>query len=288
MVELLLGKDIAKSIKAEVAQSAQELKDKYQVTPALCAIQVGGNQESEHYIDSQRKLAEKLSINHMVKELPENVTEKQIIQLIKNLNDDSNTNGIILQMPLPGHLDETRIRGFIRSNKDVEGVHPKNLGKVMLGTWKIAPCTACAVMELLKSTQVDLYGKEVVIVGHSQIVGRPLSVMLMQEMSTVTVCHIATSERGNLKVHIKNAEILVVAAGKPNLIKGEWVKPGAVVIDVGFNKLEDKIVGDVEFETAKNIAGIITPVPGGVGPLTVAILMRNLINAVKLQLNGTI
>ncbi|MFH2137243.1 MAG: bifunctional 5,10-methylenetetrahydrofolate dehydrogenase/5,10-methenyltetrahydrofolate cyclohydrolase [Candidatus Omnitrophota bacterium] len=284
MAQLLYGKDRANEIKAETAAAIKQLEQKYQLRPTLCAIQVGENLESAHYLESQRKVAEKLSVDHIVKQLPGDVSQKQLIELIKNLNNDPEVNGIILQMPLPEHLDVTCVRGYIRSNKDVEGVHPKNLGNVLLGKWDIAPCTACAVMELLAAAKVDLYGKETVVIGHSQIVGRPLSVMLMQHFATVTVCHIATAEAGQLNGHINKADILIVAVGKAEMVRGESIKEGAVVIDVGINSVDGKLVGDVEFAAACEKASIITPVPGGVGPLTVAVLMRNLVHATELQL----
>jgi len=166
--------------------------------------------------------------------------------------------------------------------KDAEGMHPENLGHVLLGDAKLAPCTAQAAMQLIGSTGIELYGKEAVIVGHSEIVGKPLSMLLLSKFVTTTVCHIATGERGVLPEYVKNAEILVVAVGKAELIKGDWIKEGAIVIDVGINRVGDKLVGDVEFERAKQSAGFITPVPGGVGPLTVTMLMRNVVTASKL------
>ena len=285
MAELLKGKKRAEEIKIEVLASVKAMQGKYQRVPMLCAVQVGDDQASAQYMESQRKAAEKLNIRHIIKYLPVDTTEKQLITLIKNLNSDPEINGIILQMPLPVHLDSTKIRQFIRSNKDVEGVHPKNLGNVLLGKWTIAPCTACAVIELLEDAGVHLQGKEVVVIGHSQIVGRPLSVMFMEKLATVTVCHVATAEAGKLPEHIKRAEILIVAVGKANLITGDAIKPGAIVVDVGINCVDGKLVGDVEFDTAREKAAKITPVPGGVGPLTVAILMRNLVHATELQLN---
>ena len=287
MAELLKGKKRAEEIKAEVLADVNVFQDKYQRVPRLCAVQVGDNQASAQYIESQRKAAEKLNIRHVIKKLPQDTTEKQLITLIKNLNSDLEINGIILQMPLPDHLDTTKIRQYIRSNKDVEGVHPKNLGNVLLGKWTIAPCTACAVIELLEDAGVELKGKEVVVIGHSQILGRPLSVMFMEKFATVTVCHVETAKAGKLPEHINRAEILVVAVGKANFIKGDEIKQGAIVVDVGINCIEGKLVGDVEFETAKEKADKITPVPGGVGPLTVAILMRNLMHATIIQITDS-
>ena len=186
-------------------------------------------------------------------------------------------------MPLPSQIDYKKISQFVRPEKDVEGMHPANIGKIVFGKATILPCTPAAVMELLKETGADLYGKEVVIVGHSEIVGKPLALLLLDKFATVTVAHIGTSKAGKLEEHVRRAEVLIVAVGKAGIIKGEWIKEGAIVIDVGINRVGDKIVGDVEFETAEKRASYITPVPGGVGPLTVTMLMRNLVQAPKLQ-----
>jgi len=206
-----------------------------------------------------------------------------LIDFILKLNADENVNGIIVQMPIPQHIDYKKISGLISPFKDVEGMHPANMGKVLFGRARIVACTANAIMELLNSTGIDLYGKEVVIVGHSEIVGKPLTLLLLEEFATVTVCHIGTSKAGKLEEHVRRAEVLIVAVGQAGLIKGDWIKEGATVVDVGINKVGDKIVGDVEFEAAQKRAAYITPVPGGVGPLTVTVLMRNLVEAAKLQ-----
>ena len=201
----------------------------------------------------------------------------------KKLNDDVNVTAIILQLPLPKQINARVVVEFMDPAKDAEGMHPSNLGKILQANFDIAPCTPLAVMELLKLSGIKLYGKEAVIVGHSEIVGKPLSLMLLKEFATTTVCHIATGERGSLPEHVKKAEVLIVAVGKAGLVKGEWVKEGAVVIDVGINRVGDKLVGDVEFEEASKRAGFITPVPGGVGPLTVTMLMKNVIALYKNQ-----
>jgi len=185
---------------------------------------------------------------------------------------------------VPKGIDAKRLVNIIRPEKDAEGMHPENLGRILLGDYNIGPCTAMAVMALLESTGVKLYGKEAVVVGHSEIVGKPLSLMLLNKFATTTVCHIATGERGVLCEHVKRGEVLVVAVGKAALIKGGWIKEGAIVVDVGINKVGDKIVGDVEFEGASQRASYITPVPGGVGPLTTTILMRNTVELFKSQL----
>ena len=279
MARLLEGKPIAENIKEEIRQQVGILKHK----PVLASIMVGENAGAEAYVKSQKKTSEALGIEYQFHKLVDDTQEKHLIEFIQKLNTDKSVNGIIIQMPLPPQIDYKKISQFILPEKDVEGMHPVNIGKIVFGKAKLLPCTAAAVMELLNSTERDLYGKEVVVVGHSEIVGKPLSLLLLDKFATVTVCHIGTSQAGKLEEHVRRAEVLVVAVGKAGLIKGDWVKDGAIVIDVGINRVADKIVGDVEFEPAEKKAAYITPVPGGVGPLTVTMLMRNLIEAAKSQ-----
>ena len=278
MAKLLEGKPIAENIKAQIKQDVQALKNK----PVLASIMVGDNAGAAAYVKSQAKTAESLGIEYQLHKLDSATTEEKLIEFIQGLNNNKLVNGIIVQMPLPPSIDYKKISGFISPEKDVEGMHPANIGKVVFGKAKILPCTAAAVMELLNSSGVDLYGKEVVVVGHSEIVGKPLALLLLEKFATVTVCHIGTSKAGKLEEHVKAAEVLIVAVGRAGLIKGDWVKEGAIVIDVGINRVADKIVGDVEFEAAEKRASYITPVPGGVGPLTVTMLMRNLVVAASL------
>lgn len=279
MAKLLEGKPIAEKIKEETKQQVLALKSK----PVLASIMVGENPGAASYVKSQTKVAENLGIEYKLHNLIQDTTEAALIEFIQKLNSDKSVNGIIIQMPLPPQVDYKKLSQFILPEKDVEGMHPANIGKIVFGKAKILPCTPQAVMELLNSTGVDLYGKEVVVVGHSEIVGKPLALLLLDKFATVTVCHIGTSKAGKLEEHVRTAEILIVAIGKAGLIKGDWIKEGAIVIDVGINRVGDKIVGDVEFETAEKRAAYITPVPGGVGPLTVTMLMRNLVEAAKLQ-----
>jgi len=278
-MKLLEGKPIANRIKEELKKRIQELK----IKPVLISIQVGENAGAESYAKSQKKTAENLGIDYQFHKLNQETKEQELIDFIQRLNQDKGVNGIILQMPLPAQIDYKKMSNFILPEKDAEGMHPMNMGKITFGKARILPCTPAAVMELLKQTGVDLYGKEVVIVGHSEIVGKPLSLLLLEKFATVTVCHIGTSKAGKLEEHVGSAEVLIVAVGKAGLIKGEWIKQGAVVIDVGINRVEGKIVGDVEFQQASQRASMITPVPGGVGPLTVTMLMRNVVEAAKLQ-----
>jgi methylenetetrahydrofolate dehydrogenase (NADP+)/methenyltetrahydrofolate cyclohydrolase len=280
---LLEGKTIAKKIKESLAGEIEGLKAKFGTAPTLANIQLGDNPASAVYLKSQMKNAEKLGIDFKLHKLGAKTTEKELIDYIKKLNGDDSVNGILIQMPLPQQINAKEISFYIDPSKDVEGMHPENLGKIIFGKAKIAPCTAMAAFELIKSTNVDLYGKEAVVVGHSEIVGKPISLMLVDKFATITTCHIGTGERGMLPEHVKAAEILVVAVGKAGIVKGEWIRDGAIVIDVGINKVGDKIVGDVEFEEAQKRASYITPVPGGVGPLTVTVLMRNVVEAFKTQ-----
>ena len=279
MAKLLEGKPLAEKIKEEIKQQVSFLKKK----PVLASIQVGDNPGAEAYAKSQKKTAEGLSIEYQFHKLSQDTTEASLIEFIQKLNSDRSVNGVIIQMPLPAQIDYKKISQFILPEKDAEGMHPANIGKIVFGKANILPCTPAAVMELLKEAGVDLYGKEVVIVGHSEIVGKPLALLLLEKFATVTVCHIGTSKAGKLEEHVMKAEVLIVAVGKAGLIKGELIKEGAIVIDVGINRVGDKIVGDVEFETAEKRASYITPVPGGVGPLTVTMLMRNVVEAAKLQ-----
>lgn len=281
--KLLEGKVIAARINQYVKNKVLELKNKQSFVPVLCAIQVGNDSKSSLYLEFQKKIARKLAVGYKIKKLDAKITRDDLINEIKAINKDDSINGIILQLPLPKHLKANDIRSYINPLKDVEGVHPQNLGKIILNREGLAPCTACAVMELLNSLKIDYYGKEAVIVGHSEIVGKPLAAMLLNEFCTTTICHVATSKRGLLAEHVKKAEILVVAVGKPSVVKGKWIKKGAVVVDVGINYIDGKIIGDVEFDKAFKKAGYITPVPGGVGPITVSLLMRNLLKAVEYQ-----
>lgn len=279
MARLLEGKPLAQEIKQQIIEELASLKYK----PVLAGIQVGDNPASEAYVNSQAKLAQNLGIEYQFHKLPENITADSLVEFIEKLNYDDAVNGVIIQTPLPAHIKYQEIIQSVLPAKDVEGTHSLNLGSIVLNQEGISPCTPAAVMELLDNAKIDLYGKEAVVVGHSEIVGKPLSLLLLNKFATVTVCHIATSEAGKLEEHVRKADILIAAVGKPGVIKGEWIKQGAVVIDVGINRVDGKITGDVEFAEAEKRASFITPVPGGVGPLTVIMLMRNLVKLAKSQ-----
>ena len=279
MARLLEGKPIAEKIKEAIRQEIAQMKCR----PVLASVQVGDNAAADAYVKSQKKLAEGLGITYQFHKLENNTSQEQLLSFIEQLNQDSAVHGIIIQMPLPAHIEYKRISQYIAAEKDAEGMHPANMGKIVFGKAQLVPCTPQAVMELLQETGVDLSGKEVVVVGHSEIVGKPLSLMLLEKLATVTVCHIGTAQAGKLQAHVSNAEVLIVAVGKAGVIKGDWIRDGAIVIDVGINRVGEKIVGDVEFEPAQQRASFITPVPGGVGPLTVTMLMRNVVKAAQIQ-----
>lgn len=280
MGEIIDGKEIAKKIKEEVKKEVENLKTE-NIFPKLVAVSAGENPASRVYIKQQQKNCEKVGIAYELKQLEDNIDEEKLISFIEQLNQDESVTGIILQLPLPPGIDVRKVQSKISPLKDVEGVNPANMGWIVYGRPFLAPCTALAVKEIVDYTGVDLYGKEVVMVGHSDIVGKPVALLLVDKFATVSICHIGTSDKGMLETHVKRAEILIVAVGKANLIPGDWVKEGAIVIDVGINRVGDKIVGDVEFEKAKEKASLITPVPGGVGSVTTAILLRNTVIATK-------
>ncbi|MBN2830936.1 MAG: bifunctional 5,10-methylenetetrahydrofolate dehydrogenase/5,10-methenyltetrahydrofolate cyclohydrolase [Candidatus Omnitrophica bacterium] len=282
MAKLLEGKPIAERIKEEIREQALSLR----VKPVLASVMMGDDPGAVSYSKSQARVAQELGIEYQPHNLKANTTETHLLDFIKKLNTNKSVHGIIIQNPVPAQVDYKKLSSFIDPGKDIEGIHPGNIGKLIFGGSRLIPCTAYAVMELILASGVDLYGKEAVIVGHSEIVGKPLALLLLERFATVTVCHIGTSKAGKLEGHVKRAEILIVAVGCPGLIKGAWVKEGSVVIDVGINRVGDNIVGDVEFTAAEKRAAYITPVPGGVGPLTVVMLMRNLIEAIKSQQSG--
>ncbi|MCM8804092.1 MAG: bifunctional 5,10-methylenetetrahydrofolate dehydrogenase/5,10-methenyltetrahydrofolate cyclohydrolase [Candidatus Omnitrophica bacterium] len=280
MANIIDGKIIAEKIKDYVKKEIENLKSDG-IIPKLVSISVGENQASMVYINQQKKNCEKIGINYEILSLPEDINEQEIIENIEKLNKNPEVTGIILQLPLPKTVDARKIQSKILPEKDVEGVNPVNMGWIVYGRGIIGPCTALAVKEIIDYLGINLYGKEVVMVGHSDIVGKPVALLLVDKFATTTICHIGTSDAGKLEEHVKRAEILIVAVGKANLIPGDWIREGAIVIDIGINKVGDKIVGDVEFEKAKEKASWITPVPGGVGPVTTAILLKNVIMCAK-------
>ncbi len=238
---------------------------------------------SDLFARSQMKAAAGLGIGYRLERLGAATTQQELLNKIQLWNQDPQITGITIQFPLPSGIDPKGISAHLDPRKDVEGIHPQHIGQAVFGWSRIGTCTSLAIMELLHSTGADLYGKEAVIVGHSELIGKPVSLLLLDRFCTTTICHVATSDRGRLTEHVRRAEILVVAVGKAHLIKGSWVRPGAIVIDVGTNLVDGVLKGDVEFKEAAKVAGFITPVPGGVGPVVVATLMRNTVEAFKLQ-----
>jgi len=282
--KLIDGRAVAARVKEELTKEIVALKEKHKSSPFLLAVQVGENPSSASYLKSQKKGCEEVGIDYQVQELPREISEKELVQFIKEKNQDEKITGIILQMPLPEQIDAEKVQEAIDPKKDVEGVNPQNMGLLFYGWPGLVPCTALAVMELIKSTGTSIKGKQVTLVGHSALVGKPLALLLLSsefDSATTTVCHIATQD---LAANTKRAEILIVAVGKPGLIRGEMIREGAIVIDVGINRVNGKIVGDVIFDEAKEKASMITPVPGGVGPVTAAMLLKNTTEAWKIQL----
>ena len=278
--QIIDGKSIAKSIKDELAIKVSKLQQEGKRTPGLAVILVGENPASKIYVGSKSKSCEEVGFISKLYEFPDSITETALLDHIENLNNDPSIDGILVQLPLPKHIDSTKVIEHIRSDKDVDGFHPYNVGRLAQRIPALRPCTPKGIMTLIKSTNVDILGMNAVVVGASNIVGRPMTLELLLEGCTTITTHKFTKD---LRSFVEQADILVVAVGKPKFIPGEWIKPGAIVIDVGINRLEDgKICGDIDFEVAKKRASFITPVPGGVGPMTVASLMENTMEAYEL------
>jgi methylenetetrahydrofolate dehydrogenase (NADP+) / methenyltetrahydrofolate cyclohydrolase len=281
--QLLQGRPIADKIKGEVRAEIETLSKKYKIAPKLHALQVGSDEASEMYVKFQKKAAEACGIQHELITLDAHATENDLISEIKRANDDEKVHGIIIQMPLPKNFRADTIIDHIHPDKDVEAVTTTNLGRLVMNKAGLAPCTSSAALRLIEETGVDVFGKEAVVIGSSKVAGLPAFLLLIGKKLTSMICHTGTFKAGTLEGHIRRADVLVVCAGKPNLIPGDWVKEGSIVIDVGINRVKGKTVGDVEFDAAQKRAGFITPVPGGVGPLTTVMLMQNVVRVVKLQ-----
>lgn len=278
--QIISGTQLASQIKSNVAQQISQYVAQGKRAPGLAVILVGADPASQVYVGSKRKSCAEIGITSKSYDLPETTTEQALLKLIKELNQDNTVDGILVQLPLPKHIDSTKVIEQISPEKDVDGFHPYNVGRLCQRIPTLRACTPYGVMKLLETTGISFYGKHAVIVGASNIVGRPMALELLLAGCTVTVTHRFTED---LASHIRQADILVVAVGKPKFIKGEWIKEGAVVVDVGINRLEGKLVGDVEFDIAAQRASYITPVPGGVGPMTVAMLMQNTLSAYEKQ-----
>lgn len=270
--QIISGTELSKNIKFNVAEKIQHYLQQGKRAPGLAVILVGADPASQVYVGSKRRSCEELGIYSKSYDLPAETTEQELLTLIEQLNQDPQIDGILVQLPLPEKINSTKVIEHISPTKDVDGFHPYNVGRLCQRIPTLRACTPLGIMKLLETTGVDLYGQHAVIVGASNIVGRPMALELLLAGCTVTVTHRFTKD---LKSHVHQADILVVAVGKPHIIPGEWIKEGAIVIDVGINRVDGKLVGDVQYDEASKKASFITPVPGGVGPMTVAMLMLN-------------
>ncbi|MFP3979806.1 MAG: bifunctional methylenetetrahydrofolate dehydrogenase/methenyltetrahydrofolate cyclohydrolase FolD [Desulfobacterales bacterium] len=296
--QLIKGTEIREQILEEIAGEVKQIKEKHNQVPGLVTILVGENPASMSYVSLKVKTAERLGYKEVQDNQPEDISEADLLALIDKYNKDDSIHGILVQLPLPDHIDDKKVLNAIDPDKDVDGFHPVNVGRLMIGgsEVKYPPCTPAGIQEMIIRAGVETSGAEVVVVGRSNIVGKPIAMMMCQKgqgaNSTVTIVHTRTKD---LEFHCKRADILIVAAGVPGLVKPEWIKEGACVIDVGVNRVGEKVSektgktvailrGDVDFDAAKEIAGYITPVPGGVGPMTITMLMRNTLNALKFKL----
>lgn len=272
MAKIIDGKSIAQKVKDELKNKVADFSKKYGRQITLAVILVGENPASQVYVKNKIKATEYVGMRSLSFYLPENATEQEVSETVLSLADDSSVDGILVQLPLPKHLDENKILSLIPANKDVDGFLAENVGNLMLGLPTTVACTPFGVLKMLKTEEVELSGKNAVVLGRSNIVGKPMAMLLLKENCTVTICHSKTEK---LKEICKNADILVAAIGKPKFVTADMVKEGAVVIDVGINRTSDGLVGDVDFENVKNVVSAISPVPGGVGPMTIAMLLEN-------------
>lgn len=282
MANLIDGKAVSASVRAQVAQETRELIAKG-VTPGLAVVIVGDDPASRTYVNNKKKACAETGIHSEEYALPATTSQEELMRLIDELNAKKEINGILVQSPLPKGLDEKAVVDAILPEKDVDAFHPSNVGRIMIGNFHYLPCTPAGIIELIHSQNIEIQGKNCVVIGRSNIVGKPMAMLLLHNNGTVTICH---SKTKNLKEICQQADILVAAVGKPKFVTADMVKPGAVVIDVGMDRDENgKLCGDVDFAEVEKIAGYITPVPGGVGPMTIAMLLRNTLTAAKLQ-NG--
>ncbi|MGN1458235.1 MAG: bifunctional methylenetetrahydrofolate dehydrogenase/methenyltetrahydrofolate cyclohydrolase FolD [Acutalibacteraceae bacterium] len=282
MAKIISGKEVSAQVRADVRAECETLK-KQGITPGLAVIIVGDDPASRVYVNNKKKACADVGFLSEEYALPEQTTQEELLELIEKLNNKKEINGILCQLPLPKHLDEKAVINAISPLKDVDAFHPSNVGRIMIGDYHFLPCTPSGVMELIHSANIDVNGKNCVVIGRSNIVGKPMSMLLLHENGTVTICHSRTK---NLKEICRSADILVAAVGKPKFVKADMVKEGAVVIDVGMDRDENgKLCGDVDFNEVEPLASYITPVPGGVGPMTIAMLMKNTLMAAKIQ-NG--
>ena len=279
MAKILDGKAVSQRVKNALKDETEKFVEKYGIKPGLAVVIVGDDPASRVYVNSKKKACAEIGYYSEEHALPEGTTEGELLSLVEKLNGDEKIHGILVQLPLPKHINEEKIINAINPKKDVDAFHPVNVGKIMIGNFDFLPCTPAGVMELINEAGIDLTGKNCVVVGRSNIVGKPQAMLLLHKNATVTICH---SKTKNIKEITKNADVLVAAVGRAQMFDGDYIKDGAVVIDVGMNRLENKkLVGDVDFESAAKKASCITPVPGGVGPMTIAMLMKNTLTAAK-------
>lgn len=280
MAQIIDGKVISKQIKDELKETVAKLKEEG-VNICLAVIQVGNDAASSVYVGNKKKACAYIGIESRAYELPESTTEEELLALIQELNQDDSVNGILVQLPVPKHINEDKIIRAISPLKDVDGFHPMSVGALSIGQPGYVSCTPAGIIQLLKRSGITIEGKECVVIGRSNIVGKPMAMLLLRENGTVTVCHSRTKD---LKEVCRRADILVVAIGKPKMIDASYIKEGAAVIDVGIHRgADNKLCGDVDFESASKVAGAITPVPGGVGPMTIAMLMHNCVESIHLK-----
>jgi methylenetetrahydrofolate dehydrogenase (NADP+)/methenyltetrahydrofolate cyclohydrolase len=289
--EIISGKEVAQTIRAELSAEVAQLTEKHGIVPGLCTVLVGEDPASVSYVTAKGKACEQLGMRSFHHELPAETSEADLLGLVGGLNRNDEVHGILVQLPLPKHINESKVLLAIDPDKDVDGFHPVNVGRLVIGEERFPPCTPAGIQELIVRSGTPTEGAELVVVGRSNIVGKPIAIMMLQKKpganATVTVCHTRTRD---MAAHTRRADILIVAAGKPNAVTAEMVKPGATVIDVGVNRIgftssgKAKLVGDVDFEGVKEVAGKLTPVPGGVGPMTITMLMKNTLRAAKLRL----
>lgn len=272
MAKIIDGKQISLDIKNELKEKVAKYKEQG-IEITLVVVKVGNDPASAVYVRNKEKACEYVGINSKTLALPEETTEEELLNVVKELNEDKNVNGILVQLPLPKHIDESKVLLTIDSTKDVDGFHPVNVGKMVIGEDTFLPCTPAGIIEMIKRTDIDIEGKECVVIGRSNIVGKPMAMLMLKENATVTIAHSRTKD---LKEVTKRADIIVAAIGKAKFVTADYVKEGAVVIDVGMNRDENgKLCGDVDFESVSKVASAITPVPGGVGPMTVTMLLVN-------------
>ena len=278
MAKIIDGKQISLDIKNELKEKVAKYKEQG-IEITLAVVKVGNDPASAVYVRNKEKACEYVGINSKTLVLPEETTEEELLNVVKELNEDKNVNGILVQLPLPKHIDESKVLLTIDSTKDVDGFHPVNVGKMVIGEDTFLPCTPAGIIEMIKRTDIDIEGKECVVIGRSNIVGKPMAMLMLKENATVTIAHSRTKD---LKEVTKRADIIVAAIGKAKFVTADYVKEGAVVIDVGMDRDENgKLCGDVDYADVEPKAGAITPVPGGVGPMTIAMLMHNCVSSVE-------